>query len=98
MVEHWTPNREVLGSIPTSGTVLCPRARHINSLQYWLNPGSHDMTEKLLTGTLSLNPNKQTNSSFTGILSSQHFIELHHEKTRFFHMWKQRHRLFKAGP
>ena len=23
-VEHLTPNREVLGSIPTGGTVLCP--------------------------------------------------------------------------
>ena len=31
--------REVLGSIPTKVTVLCPWARHINSLQYWLNPG-----------------------------------------------------------
>ena len=57
MVEHRTPNREVLGSIPTSGTVLC----HINCLQYWLNSGSvrPDMTEKLLTGTLSLSTNKQ---------------------------------------
>ena len=27
-------------SIPTSVIVLCPWARHINSLQYWLNPGS----------------------------------------------------------
>ena len=24
VVERQTPNREVLGSIPTSGTVLCP--------------------------------------------------------------------------
>ena len=24
VVEHQTPNREALGSIPTSGTVLCP--------------------------------------------------------------------------
>ena len=24
VVEHRTPNREVLGSIPTVGTVLCP--------------------------------------------------------------------------
>ena len=35
-VEHRTPNREVLGSIPTGGTMLCPSARHINSPQYWL--------------------------------------------------------------
>ena len=40
LVEHQTPNREVLGSIPTGGTVLCPWARHIYPLQYWLNPGS----------------------------------------------------------
>ena len=24
MVEDWTPNREVLGSIPTCGTMACP--------------------------------------------------------------------------
>ena len=62
MLERRTPNREVLGSNPTSGTVLCPWAKHINSLQFWffkhmkhwLRP---DMTEKLLTGTLSLNKN-----------------------------------------
>ena len=29
VVEHRTPNREVLGSIPSDGTVLCPWARHI---------------------------------------------------------------------
>ena len=40
VVECQTPNREVLGSIPTSGTVVCPWARHNTSLQYWLNPGS----------------------------------------------------------
>ena len=39
VVECRTPNREVLSSIPTGVTVLCPWARHINSLQYWLNPG-----------------------------------------------------------
>ena len=53
MVERRTPNRE-----PCVG-------RHINSLMFlvkprkrWLRP---DMTEKLLTGTLSLNTNKQSN-------------------------------------
>ena len=40
VVEHQTLNREVLGSIPTDGTLLCPCAEHINSLQYWFNPGS----------------------------------------------------------
>ena len=39
VVERLTSNLEVQGSIPTSGTVLCPFARHINSIQYWLNPG-----------------------------------------------------------
>ena len=32
VVEHQTPNREVLGSIPTGVIMLCPWARHINSL------------------------------------------------------------------
>ena len=32
MVERRTPNREVLGSIPTSVIVVCALARHINSL------------------------------------------------------------------
>ena len=32
VVEHQTPNQEVLDSIPTGGIVLCPCARHINSL------------------------------------------------------------------
>ena len=36
MVEHWTPNREVLGSIPTGGTVFCPG--HINYTEYWVKP------------------------------------------------------------
>ena len=40
VVERRTPNREDLGLIPTGTIVLCPSARHINSLQYWLNPGS----------------------------------------------------------
>ena len=40
VVEHQTLNGEVLGSIPMGGTLLCPRAEHINSLQYWFNPGS----------------------------------------------------------
>ena len=44
MVECRTPEREVGGSKPTAA-VLCP----------WLRP---EMTEKLLTGTLSLNTNK----------------------------------------
>ena len=41
--------------------------KSINSLQYLLNPGSFGSiptTEKLLTGTLRLNTNKQTNFLF----------------------------------
>ena len=34
VVERRTLNREILGSIPTGVTVLCPSARHINSLHY----------------------------------------------------------------
>ena len=59
MVEPRTPYQWVLGSIPT-GVVLCSCARHINSLQYWLNQERllyPDMAEKLSTGTLSLNNN-----------------------------------------
>ena len=48
MVEHWTPNREVLGLIPKRVTVLCPYARRINSLEYWLNP-----RKQLLSMTLN---------------------------------------------
>ena len=36
VVEHRSTNQEVLGLIPTGGTVLCPCARHIKSPEYWL--------------------------------------------------------------
>ena len=78
MVEYRTPNRKVLGSTPTGGTVLSKAkeflyslARHINSLQYWLMRRKRwlrpNMTEKLLTGTLNLNTNfnAEKNSLFT---------------------------------
>ena len=69
VVERQTPNREVLGSIPTRVTVLCTGARHINSLKYWLILRKRclrpDMTEKLLTGTLNLNTNKLFTESKT---------------------------------
>ena len=56
VVECRTPEREVGGSKPTAA-MLCPWARHFTPRKYWwLCP---DMTEKLLTGTLSLNTNKQ---------------------------------------
>ena len=58
VVEHQTPKREVGGSKPTSA-MLClnsPKVLVIPRKQ-WLQP---DITEKLLTGTLSLNTNKQT--------------------------------------
>ena len=71
-VEHQTPNREVLGSIPKGGTVLCSCARHINSLQYWLNPGSvvSDMTEKSVDWDIKLNLNTdKQDKGPTGILN-----------------------------
>ena len=61
MVECRTPEREVRGSRPTAA-VLCPWARHFTPRKYWL-PRKRwlrpDMTEKLLTGTLSLNTTNQ---------------------------------------
>ena len=49
MVEHQTPNQDVLGSIPTG-----IQFRHINSPVYWFIPRKKclcpDMTEKLLNG------------------------------------------------
>ena len=38
LVKYRTPNREALSSIPRRDAVLCSRARHINSPQYWLMP------------------------------------------------------------
>ena len=38
VVERRTPNLEVLGLISTRVTMLCPRAKHINSLEYWIKP------------------------------------------------------------
>ena len=71
MVEHQTAIQEVLGSISTWG-VMCPLAKHINSPEYWLIPRKRwlcpDMTEKLLTGMLSLNTNKQIDVTYTEIL------------------------------
>ena len=62
VVECRTPEREVGGSKPTAA-VLCPWARHFTPRKYWLITqevvAPPDMTEKLLTGTLSLNTNKQ---------------------------------------
>ena len=62
MVEPRTPERETGGSITTSA-VLCPYAKtHLLTERVlviprkrWLHP---DMTEKLFTGTLSLNKTK----------------------------------------
>ena len=58
VVEPWTPEREVGGSIPTTA-VLClsedtftPRKVLVIARKKWLRP---DMTEKLFTGTLSHN-------------------------------------------
>ena len=70
MVEHRTPNLQVLGSVPTGGTVFCHGAKHINSPEYWLIPQEYwliprnlrwlrpDKTEKMLSGTLNLKPSK----------------------------------------
>ena len=47
VVECWTPEREVRGSIPTAA-VLCPWARHFTPRKYWLitqeavAPSRHD--------------------------------------------------------
>ena len=67
MAEFLTPDREVGGSIPTS-TVMCPSAICKDTVtprkvlviprKRWLHP---EMTEKLLTGMLSIITNKQTN-------------------------------------
>ena len=61
MVEHWTPERDVGGSILTQVAMLCSRARYIYFPKVlvrkrWLHP---DMTEKLFTGTLSKNETKR---------------------------------------
>ena len=57
VVEYRTQNREVMISLSTGSTVLCPSARHINSTQYWLIHKKRwlraDKTEKLLTETLT---------------------------------------------
>ena len=62
VVECWTPEREVGGSKPTAA-VLCPWTRHFPPRNYWLITqevvAPSRATEKLLTGTLSLNTNKQ---------------------------------------
>ena len=34
VVEYRTPNRDILGSIPTGSSMLCPYVRHINSPEY----------------------------------------------------------------
>ena len=57
MVERRAPNREALGSIPRRHRVVTLSKTHqlptvlVKSRKRWLRP---DMTEKLLTGTLSL--------------------------------------------
>ena len=57
VLEHQTPNPEVLGSIPT-GSTMCLSARHINSLKYWLKLRKWwlcpELAEILLTVTLML--------------------------------------------
>ena len=49
MIDYRPWNREISSSIPSSGTMMCPWARHINSLQYWLIHREHwfrtDMTD-----------------------------------------------------
>ena len=63
MVGRRTPEREAGGSILTQVVVLYPLARYIylqkvlvKPRKHWLHP---DMTEKILTGTLSKNETKQ---------------------------------------
>ena len=61
MVQRRTPEREVGSSKPTCA-VLCPNSAKVLVIlrKRWLRP---DMIEKLLTGTLNLNTNKQTKRS-----------------------------------
>ena len=64
MVEHRTPERGAGGSkhtqhVSLSKTLYSQKVLVISRKQ-WL---CHDMTEKLLTGTLSLNTNKQQTKS-----------------------------------
>ena len=56
-VDRRTPNREVLGSIPTGGTMLCPLPRVLVNTQEAVTPSRNDF-KILLTGTLNLNTNK----------------------------------------
>ena len=61
MVERRTPEREVGGSKPTSVVVSLSKTLYSRKVlviprKQWLHP---DMTEKLLTWTLSLNTNNQ---------------------------------------
>ena len=63
MVEHWTLNQGVLNLILAGVTMLCPSARYIYCREHWLKLRKGllhpNMTEKLLTGMLNLNTNKQ---------------------------------------
>ena len=70
MVERLTPEREDGGFkthlrrvVSLSKTLYSKKVLVIPRKQ-WLRP---DMTEKLLTGTLSLNTNKQTNKIITDL-------------------------------
>ena len=82
MVEHRTPEREVGGFetdirrvVSLSNTLYSPKVLVIPRNQR-LRP---DMNEKLLTGTLSLNTNKQTHINllaFTNIHKAENEIKL----------------------
>ena len=73
VVECRTPEQEVGGSKRTAA-VLCPWARHFTPQKHWLLPRKRwlrpDMTEKLLTGRLSLNTNKQTIRLYQFLIST----------------------------
>ena len=63
MVERWTPEREVarfetyLRRVVSLSKTLYSSKVKVIPRKWWLR---FDMTEKLLTGTLNLNTNKQT--------------------------------------
>ena len=71
MVEHQSPNQEVLGPPPWRHLVVSLSKTHLlptvlfKPRKRWLRP---DLTEKLLTGTLSLNTKKKKKMDMKPIL------------------------------
>ena len=77
VVEHWTPNREVQGSIPTGGTMLCHNEQ-----------GSNGLT-KIVFPPLELLIHVQILALFIRKLCLITMYEPPHGKTNNLHMQKQ---------